>query len=523
MKILVADPLHEAGIELLREAGEVKVATGLSREELLEKVKEIDALLVRSATKVTREVIENAPNLKVIGRAGVGVDNIDLPAATERGIVVVNAPEATSITVAEHTMGLILSLARRIPAANASLKAGKWEKKKFRGVELRGKILGVIGLGRIGMQVVQRAKAFEMKILAYDPYVSADAVKGVELVDLDELLGRSDFVTLHVPINDQTRGLIGREAIQKMKPGAYLINCARGGVVDEEALLEALRSGHLAGAGLDVFEKEPPEGNPLLQEETVFVTPHLGASTEEAQRYASTIACEEVLRVLQNEPARNVVNMPVLSPDVLEEVREYLPFLGLLGKFSAGLVKGGVQKVDVTYAGTLSECRDLTVLTNSVLCGLLSPILTGGINLFNAPLIAKNRGISVTEGRREDSHPYPNLIVLRIRSEEEERSLKGTLFGNGEGKIVEIDGYPVDLTPRGKGLLIWHEDRPKMIGKVALALGDGGVNIGTMQVGRREKGGVQLMVLTVDHEVPPEVVRKLQKIEGVKGIRCFAA
>jgi len=522
MKILVSDQIHEAGIELLRKVGEVEVSTGLSREELLEKVKEIDALLVRSSTKVTREVIEGAPNLKVVGRAGVGVDNVDLSAATERGIVVVNAPEATSITVAEHTMGLILSLARRIPAANASLKAGKWEKKKFRGVELRGKTLGIVSLGRIGMQVVQRAKAFEMEVLAYDPYVSADAVKGIELVALEDLLGRSDFVSLHVPINDQTRGLIGQEAIQKMKPGAYIINCSRGGIVDEKALLEGLRSGHLAGAGLDVFEKEPPEGSPLLEEEAVFVTPHLGASTEEAQRYASTIACEEVLHVLQNEPARNVVNMPALSPDVLAEVKEYLPFLGLLGKFSAGLVKGRVQEIDVTYAGALSECKDLTVLTNSVLCGLLSPILTGGINLFNAPLIAKNRGISVTEGKREDSQPYPNLIVLRIRSDEEEREMKGTLLGSGEEKIVEIDSYPVDLTPSGRGLLLWHEDRPKMIGKVALALGEGGVNIGAMQVGRKDKGGVQLMILTIDHAVAPEVVRKLQKIVGVKGIRCFA-
>ncbi|MBI4344570.1 MAG: phosphoglycerate dehydrogenase [Euryarchaeota archaeon] len=523
MKILVSDPLHPSGVELLKKVGEVEVAQGLQKEQLLEKVKEIDALLVRSETKVTKEVIAAAKNLKVIGRAGVGVDNIDLEAATARGIVVVNSPEASSITVAEHTLGLMLSLARKVPSANASLKGGKWEKKKFMGIELRSKTLGVVGMGRIGSQVVKRAKAFEMDVLAYDPYLSEKQARalGAKVTDLETVLREADFISLHVPLTDKTRGLIGKETLEKMKKTAYVINCARGGIVDEKALFEALSSGRIAGAALDVFEKEPPLESPLLKLENIILTPHLGASTVEAQLHASVIACEEVANVLQNRAAKNVVNMPVLAPEALEGLKNFIPLAGGLGRFAIQLSKGRVGDVDVTYAGGLKDFQDLGVLTNALLCGLLAPILTEGINLFNAPIIARNRGIRVTEGKREDSEKYQNLIDLKVRTDAWETTIKGTLLGGEEARIVEVEGYPLDLPPRGRILLVRHEDRPGMIGKVAMALGERGINIGSMQVGRREVGGLQLMVLTVDQEVDQRVLEAVKGIAGVERVQAL--
>ncbi len=520
MKVLVSDHLHEAGIELLRQHVEVEVAVGLSKEELIERVRDKDALLVRSATRVTRDVIEAAKNLKVIGRAGVGVDNIDIKAATERGIIVVNAPEASSITVAEHTIGLMLALARRIPQANASLKAGKWEKKKFMGVELRGKTLGVIGMGRIGSQVVRKAKAFEMRCIAYDPYISRKLAEelGVEVVELDELLARSDFVTVHVPLTEQTRHLIDAEAIAKMKDGAYIVNAARGGVVDEAALYDALRSGKLAGAALDVFEKEPPFGNPLLELESCIVTPHLGASTEEAQRYASLIACEEVLRVLRGEPPRNVVNMPKLPPEVLERLRDQLALAEALGRFAIQLISGRLRDVEVTFCGTLAREEHQEVLTSAALKGLLTPILTEGVNLLNAPVVARNRDIRITQARREDSEKYESLIILRVKSDEGETTVMGTTIG-GEVRITGIEGYAIELTPGGRMLIVKHEDKPGMIGRVATVLGERQINIGAMQVGRRERGETQLMVLSVDQPAGREVVEHIASIPGVHCVR----
>jgi len=517
MKILVSDALHEAGIELLRKVADVEVATGLGDEQLIEKIRSADALLVRSKTKVTKNVIQAAKKLKVIGRAGVGVDNIDLEAATKRGIVVVNAPEASSITVAEHTIGLMLAIARKIPFADASLKSGKWEKKKFLGIELRGKTLGVIGFGRIGSQVVAKAKAFGMQILVYDPYISEKLAKdlGAKITDLEELIKNSDFITLHVPLTEQTRGMIGKREIEKMKKGTFIINCARGGIVDEKALYEGLKSGKIAGVALDVFEKEPPLESPLLKLDNVIVTPHLGASTEEAQKYASIIACEEVMRVLKNEAPHNVVNMPVFSPEVLEKLRGYLPLVGSLGKFSIQLVKGRISDVSITYCGKLLEVEEMNVLTNAALSGLLSPILSESVNLLNAPIVAKNRGIRVTEGRREDSEKFGNLMILKIRTDREETEVKGTLLGE-EARIVSIDGYSLDLAPKGEILLVKHEDRPGMIGEVALSLGKQKINIATMQVGRKEIGGMQLMAITVDQQVSKEVLRTISKIGGVE-------
>jgi D-3-phosphoglycerate dehydrogenase len=516
MKVLVSDQLHEAGINLLKDVADVEVATGLEKEELIKKIKDKDALLVRSSTKVTSDVIDAAKKLKVIGRAGVGVDNIDTKAATKRGIVIVNSPTASSITVAEHTIGLMLSLARKIPFADMSVKSKKWEKKQFLGVELRGKTLGIVGMGRIGNEVAKKGKAFDMNILGYDPYISEKPIRksGVEVADLNKLVAKSDFITLHVPLTDETRHIIGKKEISKMKDGVCIINCARGGVLDEKALLEGLVSGKVGGAALDVFEKEPPFDSPLLNSPRIIITPHLGASTEEAQKHASVIACEEVIKVLQNEPPRYAVNMPVFSPEVLEEVKDYLHSIENIGRFAIQLFSGRVSDVSITYCGKLLELSDISVLTNSMLKGLLSPILTEGITLLNAPIVAKNRGIAVTEGRREDSEKFQNLIVLGVKTDGIGVAIKGALTEE-EGRIVSIDGYGVDLVPKGRILLVKHQDRPGMIGRIATSLGEHNINIGSMQVGRKQVGGTQLMVLTVDQKISKKA---LEDVEGVDGI-----
>ncbi|NOZ77304.1 MAG: phosphoglycerate dehydrogenase [Euryarchaeota archaeon] len=518
MRILVSDQLHPAAIELLEETGEVEFRTGMSNEELIEAIRDKDALLVRSATKVTREVIEAAENLKVIGRAGIGVDNIDLEAATERGIVVVNAPGASTTTVSELTLGLMLALARNITRADSSLRKGRWEKKNLLGVELRGKTLGVIGTGRIGSAVIEKAKAMGMRVIGYDPYVSEKAARnlGFELTGLEEVIRNSDFISLHVPLTDQTYHMIGREEIAMMKDGAFIVNCSRGGTIDEEALLEGLESGKLGGAALDVFEKEPPFDNPLLKNERFIGTPHLGASTEEAQRSASTIAAEEVIKVLNNQPATNVVNMPRVLPEVLEGLKGYIQLGELLGRLTGQLSQERLSAVSITYCGGLAQAEGLEVLTSSVLKGYLSPILTGGVNLMNAGVIAKNRGISVTEGRRDEAEKYQDLIILNAMADGEEVEVKATLLGGEEPRIVGIIGYEVDITPEGKFFIVEHDDRPGMIGQITTELGKHDINIDAMHVGRRE--GSQLMVTSVDKELKEDILEKIRNIKGVKKV-----
>jgi len=521
MKVLVTDSIDKAGVELLEEIAEVEVETGLPPEELKKRIRDADALMIRSATKVTADVIDAAKKLKVIGRAGVGVDNVDLKAATRKGILVVNAPESSSITVAEHAMGLILALARKIPPASSSLKDGKWEKKRFMGVELRGKNLGVVGLGRIGSQVVIRAKGFGMNILGYDPYVSEDYARelGIELLELDELLKRSDMVSLHVPKTKDTENFIGEKELAKMKKGAYLINASRGGIIDEEALFKALESGRLGGAALDVFNKEPPSESPLLKLENVIATPHLGASTEEAQRNAAVITAEEIRKVLLNKTPKNVVNMPVFDQEVVEKARDYLPLAEKMGQFGIGIVGGGIESVSVTYCGEIAELKEFDVLTNSVLKGMLTPILTGSVNLFNAPMVARKRGIKVTESKREYAEGHSALIVVDLKGGRHGVQIKGVLLGKELPRIVGIDGYAVEVTPEGRIMLVRHEDRPGMIGKVATALGDNGINIGFMEVGRKEVGGIQLMILSIDTPIPKPVLDVINLIDGVEEVK----
>jgi len=520
MNILVSDAMHEAGIDLLRKNAEVEVATGLSKEELIEKVKDKDALLVRSATKVPKDVLEVAERLKVVGRAGVGVDNIDIKAATEQGIVVVNSPTASSITVAELTIGLMISLARNIPQANASLKANKWEKKKFLGQEIRGKTLGVVGMGRIGSEVVKKAHAFDMDCVTFDPYISKELAQELEVEvaeDLEEVLSRADFITVHVPLTNQTKHLINAQAFEKMKDSAFIINAARGGVIDEQALYQALKEGKIAGAALDVFEEEPPKGNPLLELDNFIATPHLGASTKEAQRFASLIACEEVLKVLSGEPPSNVVNMPKLPPEDMKRLKPYMSMAEALGRFAIQVVEGRIRDIEVVYCGSLAQEKRKDMVTNAVLKGVLNFILSEDVNLLNAPVVAKNRNIRVTEGKREDAGKYENLISLEVKTDKGEVSVQGTSVGR-EARIIGVDDYSLQVVPRGRMLVILQEDKPGIIARVSSILGENGINIGEMHVGRMEKRKNQLMVVFVDQEVEKETSREVSSAPGVQKV-----
>ncbi|AEF96185.1 phosphoglycerate dehydrogenase [Methanotorris igneus] len=520
VKILVTDPLHEDAIKILEEVGDVEIATGLSKEELLEKVKDAEVLVVRSGTKVTREVIENAEKLKVIGRAGVGVDNIDLDAATEKGIIVVNAPDASSISVAELTMGLMLAAARNIPQATASLKRGEWDRKSFKGIELYGKTLGIVGLGRIGQQVAKRAQAFGMNIIAYDPYIPEEVANslGIKLVDLNTLCKESDFITLHVPLTPKTKHMIGKEQINLMKKNAIIVNCARGGLIDEKALYEALKEKKIRAAALDVFEEEPPKDNPLLTLDNVIGTPHQGASTEEAQKSAGTIVAEQIKKVLKGEPAENVVNLPMLPPEKMSKIKPYMVLAEKLGNIIIQLLDKSVRKIEIVYAGELAK-EKTDLIKRAFLKGLLSPILLAGINLVNAPVIAKNRNIKVVEGTLSESE-YGNAIKVIAEGETDKVSITGTI-ANGKPMLCEINGYKVNFSPEGIFCVIKHIDRPGTIGRVCLTLGDYGINIAGMQVGRESPGGESIMLLDVDHVVPEEVVEKIKKLENIKDMKVI--
>jgi D-3-phosphoglycerate dehydrogenase len=517
MKVLLADNIHPAAIKMLGENTEVIQAVGVSKEELIDKISEADGVMLRSKPKLTEDVLKHAKKLKVIGRAGVGVDNIDVNFATKSGIIVVNAPEASTTTVAEHAFGMILSLARKIPPAVFNVKSGRWDKKKFMGTELRGKTLGVIGIGRIGSRVAEIGRAFGMDAIAYDPYISSETAKkkGIDLLGINELLKRSDFVTLHIPRTEKTIGLIGEEEFKAMKTTAFLVNCARGGIVDEKALYKALKKGVISGAALDVFEKEPPEGNPLLELENILTTPHLGASTKEAQENASVTAAKDVLRVLENQTPFNAVNMPVFVPDVMEKLSPFIKLCEDMGRFAIQLIEGRVEEIAVVYCGNLREVGELSLLTNTILKGVLSPILLNTINIVNSEIIAKDRGIKVVQGEREDSEEYPSMIILTIKTDNDSLELKGVLYGDVQPKIVSIDGYEMDIVPKGNILIIRNEDRPGIIGNIATTLGHHGINIGAMHAGRKKVGQTQIMAVSIDQEISEETLTSLGLIDGV--------
>ncbi|EKQ55314.1 MAG: D-3-phosphoglycerate dehydrogenase [Methanobacterium sp. Maddingley MBC34] len=515
MKVLIADQINQKGIEELEEVAEVVARTDITPEELVSDIKDFDAIVVRSRTKVTREVIEAAPLLKIIARAGVGVDNVDVEAATEKGIMVVNAPESTSITVAEHTMGLVLSMSRKIAIADKSVKEGKWEKSRFMGMELNGKILGIVGMGRIGSQVVIRSKAFGMDIMVYDPYITPEAAAelGVEVVDLETLLKNADVITIHVPLTPETKYLIAEPQFKIMKENAIIVNCARGGIIKEADLYDALKAGEIGGAALDVYEKEPPKENPLLELDNVVLTPHIAASTSEAQRDAAIIVAKEIKKVFQGESPKNVINMPVMDKETFQLIKPFFPLAEKLGKLLIQTAKGNIIELDITYCGELAEIQKHDIITRMILQEVLNPILTEPVNLVNAPGVAKNRGIIITEGKRSDSKGYKNLISIKMRADNNAVSVDGVF--DKEPKIVMINGYQVDVETEGTMVIVRYKDIPGIIGSIGTKLGEHNINIAKMQVGRQAPGGEAVMVLKVDQNVSRDVEDAIKALDQV--------
>jgi len=518
MKILVSDKVSDQGVKILQLTHEVDVRHNLSPDELLAIIPQYDALVVRSETKATRAVIEAATNLKVIGRAGVGVDNIDIQAATEKGIMVINAPDGNTIAAAEHTMAMMLALARNVPQAYRSMKDGKWERSKFMGVEMRGKTLGVIGLGRIGTGVAKRALAFEMKVLAYDPFISEEKAQdlGIELTELNQIYAQADFITLHMPLTAESKHLLNTDAFAKMKKGIRIVQCARGGLIDEGALVKAIEAGIVAGAALDVFEKEPiVADNPLLTLENVIVTPHLGASTKEAQVGVAVDVAEGVLAALNGDPVTTAVNMPPVPQRVMQLIKPYFQLVEKMGTLAVYLAEGRIQSVDVEYKGEIGEV-DSKMLTIATLKGVLNPILQEDVNYINAQTVAKSRGIKIREIKSEETEHFASLISVRIRTDKVEQRVAGTLFGQ-EARIVMIDGYRVDVTPKGWLLIVPHNDHPGIIGATGSLLGEKNINIMSMQVVRTEVVGKSIMFLEVEAEVPNDTLLKIKAVDGISG------
>jgi D-3-phosphoglycerate dehydrogenase / 2-oxoglutarate reductase len=521
MKIFVADDVSDSGLQPLRAASfEVEKRTGLKPDQLVDALRGCEGLIVRSETKVTADLMEAAGSLRVIGRAGVGVDNIDVPSATIRGIVVMNAPDGNTITTAEHTIALLISLARSIPQANSSLKAGRWERKKFIGVELQGKTLGIIGLGRIGRVVASRARAMGMGIVAYDPFIAPEQARDleIELAPLEDVYARADFLTVHTPLTPETRGIIDGEVLGKMKKGARIINCARGGLVDENALYEAIKSGSIAGAALDVFSQEPPpSGHPLLELDEVIVTPHLGASTTEAQEGVAFTVAEQMRDFLLTGALRGAVNVPAMGVKELNLMQPYMALAESLGRFQAQLVGKAVKEVKIEFAGEIVDV-DAAPVTRAFLAGLLRDV-SARVNVVNAFLIADERGIKVTTTYVRTSGDMAPAIRTEIYTEQSSQTVAGTLFGYGgqrrEGRITEIDGFYLEAIPHGHMLVMRNRDVPGVIGRVGTILGEGEVNISRFHLGRRERGGEAMAVIEVDAPVSKETLQSLRLLEQV--------
>ena len=518
-KVLIADTLSEDGIQLLKAEPELEVdiKTGLSPQELAKIVGSYDALIVRSATKVTAEVIEKADHLKVIGRAGVGLDNVDADAATKRGIIVMNVPAGNTISTAEHTMSMIMACARRIPQAHGSLHGGAWERNKFVGTELFGKTLGIVGFGKIGSEVAKRAQSFEMQVLAYDPFLSSERAQQLEvqLTDLPTIYQRADFITVHTPLTNETRHMIGTNEIAQMKKGVRLINCARGGIIDEQALARAITEGKVAGAAIDVFEEEPPsKDHPLLKLEQVVTTPHLGASTEEAQLNVAIEVAKQLADALLGRGIRNAVNMPSVDAQTLKVLQPYILLGERLGSLASQLSGRQVAEVRVTYVGEVTA-HDTSAVTLAVLKGILTPVVGENVNYVNASLIASERGIKVVEAKASRMEEFANLLALEIRSDGETLALQGTLSARREPRIVKIDRYFVEATPEGYMLIIKNEDKPGLIGGLGTLLGESKINIAGMSNGRDKPGGQAITVVNIDNHVPPNVLDKVKKLRHV--------
>ncbi|MBW2423516.1 MAG: phosphoglycerate dehydrogenase [Deltaproteobacteria bacterium] len=511
-RILVSDSLADQGLAVLEQAAGLEVVNkpGCSPDELLALVADVDGLVIRSGTKVTEDVLKAAPRLRVVGRAGIGVDNVDVSAATARGVVVVNTPEGNNITTAEHAIALMVSLARHIPQATASMKAGKWEKKKFQGMELYNRTLGVLGAGNIGRFVVSRAKGLGMNVIVHDPYLTAEAAARLEVerVTFEEMMSRADVVTVHVPKTKETTGIVGREAFALARPGLFVINAARGGIVDEEALLEALDSGQVGGAGLDVFvEEPPPAGHPLVSHPNVICTPHLGASTEQAQINVSVAVAEQVRDFLLKGIVRNAINVPSVAPEQMAEIQPYLTLAEKLGAFQGQLAQGRVDQVEVEYAGEIAELK-VAPITIAVLKGILSPVKEG-VNLVNAAHVAQEMGIKVIESKVGRATDFASAITVRVRGTVE-RLVAGSVFHGDQPRIVRIDDFMLEAIPEGCTLLIHNHDQAGVVGNVGTLLGDAGINISRMQLALNEARGEACMLVNINRDPGEKVLAALR-------------
>ncbi|MFA4988299.1 MAG: phosphoglycerate dehydrogenase [Candidatus Omnitrophota bacterium] len=525
IRVLVSDALSEEGLKVFRESGElsVDVKTDLKPEDLKNIIKDYDALVVRSATKVTGEIIQAADKLKVVGRAGVGLDNVDLEAATQKGVIVMNTPAGNTISTAEHTFSMILALSRNIPQASSSTKKGEWKRSKFMGVELYGKTLGIAGFGRIGSEVAKRALSFGMRSLAYDPFLSAEVAEslGVEIAELDKVLREADYITVHTPLTKETRHMISDKEFALMKKGVRVINCARGGIIDEAALIKALKESKVAGAAMDVFEKEPlSPDNELLKMDNVITTPHLGASTEEAQVNVAIEVAEIVRDALLGKGIRNAANYPCLEAEVSKILAPYINLGEKIGMFCAQLVEGRFQEVVISYSGEITK-YNLSPVTMALAKGILEPILKETVNFVNAVSLLKERGIKLRESKSAQEGEFVNLIQLEIKTDKETKKVFGTLSSNKQPRIVKIDDYYLELYPIGEMVFIRNWDKPGLIGNLGTLMGQNGINIAAMTFGRDKQGGKAISVLNVDSQVGPEVQDKIRELENILTVKVI--
>ena len=524
-RVLISDALSPAAVQIFKDRGvevDFQPNLGKDKEKLAAAIDGFDGLAIRSATKVTAKLLEQAKGLKVIGRAGIGVDNVDIPAATARGIIVMNTPFGNSITTAEHAITLMLSLARQIPEADASTRAGKWEKNKFLGVEIFSKTLGIIGCGNVGSIVADRAIGLKMKVIAYDPYLSAERALdlGVEKVELDELWRRADFITLHTPLTERTRNIINADTLKLTKKGVRLINCARGELVDEAALCAALKSGHVAGAAIDVFAEEPATNSPLFGLPNVVCTPHLGASTLEAQENVALQVAEQMSDYLLRGAISNAVNFPSISAEEAPKLKPFVALAEKLGSFAGQLTETGITRLQISYEGVVAQ-MNTRALTSAALAGLLRPMLQN-VNVVSAPILAKERGIVVEETRREAEGDYESLITVTVTTDRQSRHVSGTVFADGRPRIVNIKGIRMDAEFGPSMIYITNLDKPGFIGKFSSTLGDAGINIATFHVGREAPGGSAIALIEIDGELPPDVlakVRALPQVQQAKPLR----